>query len=44
MFEVVRKLFRNKTNMGGQMFQAFKNVLEARKVDRNKTFDNLHFQ
>ena len=23
MFEVVRKLFRNKTNMGGQMFQAF---------------------
>ena len=23
MFEVVRKLFRNKTNMGEQMFQAF---------------------
>ena len=31
-------------NIEGQMFQAFQHILEARKVDRNNSFENLHFQ
>ena len=44
MFEVVRELSWIKRIWGDRCSKLFKHALEAGKVDRNKTFENLHFQ